>query len=75
MPLRLWVAKPFIVSGASMEPTFETGQYLIVDELSYHFENPAREDIVIFRYPKDPSQYFIKRIIGLPGRDCGYTGW
>ncbi len=67
VPLRLWVAKPFIVSGASMEPTFETGQYLIVDELSYHFENPAREDIVIFRYPKDPSQYFIKRIIGLPG--------
>ena len=67
VPLRLYVAKPFIVSGASMEPTFDTGQYLIVDELSYRFENPARLDVVIFRYPKDPTQYFIKRIIGLPG--------
>lgn len=67
VPLRLFVAKPFIVSGASMQPTFETGQYLIVDELSYRFENPARLDVVIFRYPKDPTQYFIKRIIGLPG--------
>ena len=67
VPLRLFVAKPFIVSGASMDPTFDTGQYLIVDELTYHFENPAREDVVIFRYPKDPTQYFIKRVIGLPG--------
>lgn len=67
IPLRLYIAKPFIVSGASMEPTFDTGQYLIVDELSYRFEEPARGDVVIFRYPKDPSQYFIKRVIGLPG--------
>jgi signal peptidase I len=67
IPLRLYIAKPFIVSGASMEPTFDTGQYLIVDELSYHFEAPARGDVVIFRYPKDPTQYFIKRVIGLPG--------
>jgi signal peptidase I len=67
IPIRLFVAKPFIVSGASMEPTFDTGQYLIVDELSYHLENPQRGDVVIFRYPRDPSQYFIKRIIGTPG--------
>ena len=67
VPVRLFVAQPFIVSGASMEPTFETGQYLIVDELTYHFEAPQRGDVIIFRYPKDPSQFFIKRIIGLPG--------
>ncbi|MDE1924699.1 MAG: signal peptidase I [Patescibacteria group bacterium] len=67
VPVRLFVAQPFIVSGASMVPTFETGQYLIVDELSYHFEAPQRGDVIIFRYPKDPSQFFIKRIIGLPG--------
>ncbi|HVV14857.1 MAG TPA: signal peptidase I [Candidatus Paceibacterota bacterium] len=67
VPVRLFIAKPFIVSGASMVPTFETGQYLIVDELSYRFEEPARGDVVIFRYPKDPTQYFIKRVIGLPG--------
>lgn len=67
VPLRLFVAQPFIVSGASMEPTFLNGQYLIVDELTYHFNEPQREDVIIFRYPKDTSQFFIKRIIGLPG--------
>ncbi len=66
IPIRLFVAKPFIVSGASMEPTFDNGQYLIVDELSYRLDTPKRGDVVIFRYPKDPTQYFIKRIIGLP---------
>lgn len=67
VPIRFFVAQPFIVSGASMDPTFATGQYLIVDELSYRFAPPARGQVIIFRYPKDPSQYFIKRIIGLPG--------
>jgi signal peptidase I len=67
IPIRMFVAQPFIVSGASMDPTFETGQYLIVDELSYRFEAPKRGEVVIFKYPKDPSQFFIKRIIGLPG--------
>ena len=67
LPIRLFIAQPFIVSGASMETTFSTGQYLIVDQLTYHFENPQRGDVIIFRYPKDPSKFFIKRIIGLPG--------
>lgn len=66
-PIRLFVAQPFIVSGASMDPTFHNGQYLIVDELSYRFAAPQRGEVVIFRYPKDPSEFFIKRIIGLPG--------
>ncbi len=66
-PIRLFVAKPFIVSGASMEPTFDTGEYLIVDELTYHLGNPHRGDVIVFKYPKDPTQYFIKRVIGLPG--------
>lgn len=67
VPFRLFIAQPFIVSGSSMSPTFETGQYLIVDQITYRFEPPKRGDIVIFRYPNDPSKYFIKRIIGLPG--------
>lgn len=67
VPVRLFIAQPFIVSGASMVPTFLNGQYLIVDELSYRFEAPKRGDVIIFRYPKDPSQFFIKRIVGLPG--------
>lgn len=66
LPIRIFIAQPFIVSGASMEPTFEDGEYLIVDELTYRFAEPERGDVVIFRYPKDPSKFFIKRIIGLP---------
>lgn len=67
LPIRMFVAQPFIVSGASMETTFSTGEYLIVDQLSYRFEEPSRGDIIIFRYPKDPSKFFIKRVIGIPG--------
>lgn len=67
IPMRLWIAQPFIVSGASMADTFHTNEYLIVDQLTYHLENPVRGDVVIFRYPRDPSKYFIKRIIGIPG--------
>lgn len=67
VPIRMFIAQPFIVSGASMEDTFHGGEYLIVDQLSYHFHEPERGDVVIFRYPRDPSKYFIKRIIGVPG--------
>ena len=67
LPIRLFIAQPFIVSGTSMVPTFQSGQYLIIDELTYHFNTPARGDVVVFKYPKNPEQYFIKRVIGLPG--------
>ncbi len=67
IPIRLWVAQPFIVNGSSMVPTFENGEYLIVDELSYNFRQPERGEVVIFRYPQDHSKFFIKRIVGLPG--------
>ncbi len=67
VPIRAFVAEPFVVSGASMYPTFTSGQYLIVDQLSYDFSLPHRGDVVILKYPLDTSVYFIKRIIGLPG--------
>jgi signal peptidase I len=67
VPIRLFVAQPFVVEGESMHPTFESGNYLIVDELTYHLSDPKRGDVVIFRYPGDPSIFYIKRIIGLPG--------
>ena len=67
VPIRLWVAQPFIVSGESMVPTFENADYLIVDELTYHFRDPQNGDVVIFKYPKDTTKYFIKRVIGIPG--------
>lgn len=67
VPIRMFIAQPFIVSGASMETTFHTGEYLIVDQLSYYFRQPARGEVIIFRYPRDPSKFFIKRVIGEPG--------
>ena len=67
IPFRLYVAQPFLVSGPSMDDTFANGQYLIVDELTYQFRDPARGEVVIFRYPLDTKKYFIKRVIGLPG--------
>ena len=66
VPIRMWVAQPFLVSGSSMVPSFEHGEYLIVDEFSYHFTEPQRGEVIIFRYPNDPSKFFIKRIVGLP---------
>lgn len=67
LPVRFFIAQPFIVRGASMEPNFKDGEYLVVDELSYRFHEPARGDVIVFRYPNDPRQFFIKRIVGLPG--------
>ena len=67
LPVRYFIVQPFIVRGASMEPNFEDRQYLFVDELSYQLREPRRGEVIVFRYPRDPSQFFIKRIIGLPG--------
>jgi signal peptidase I len=67
MLVRYFLAQPFIVSGASMEPAFMPGEYLAIDRLTYRFHEPRRGDVVVFRYPLDPSLYFIKRIVGLPG--------
>jgi signal peptidase I len=70
VPIRLFIAQPFIVSGSSMVPTFHDKNYLIVDEISYRLSEPKRGDVVIFVYPdsnpKNKKKYFIKRIIGLP---------
>ena len=65
-PIRFFVAQPFIVQGNSMDPTFADGQYLIVDEITYRFDEPKRGDVIVLRYPKNPKNFFIKRIIGLP---------
>lgn len=67
LPIRLFVAQPFVVEGESMYPTFDSGDYLIVDELTYRFNEPERGDVVVFRYPGNPSIFYIKRVIGLPG--------
>lgn len=67
IPVRVFVIQPFYVKGASMEPNFYDHEYLIIDEISYRLAEPKRGDIIVFRFPKDVTQYFIKRIVGLPG--------
>lgn len=67
IPIRMFIVSPFVVDGASMHPTFENLDYLIVDEILYAFRSPERGDVVVFRYPTNPSIFYIKRVIGLPG--------
>jgi signal peptidase I len=74
IPVRIFIAQPFIVSGLSMYPTFHDGEYLIVDELSKYIGDYRRGDVVILRYPNDPSKFFIKRVIGLPGETVTVDG-
>jgi signal peptidase I len=69
IPIRYFVFQPFLVRGQSMEPNFSNNDYLIVDEISYQFDDPQRGDVIVFKSPTYPSQNFIKRIIGLPGEE------
>jgi signal peptidase I len=67
VPIRTFIAQPFVVSGDSMLPSFHTGEYLIIDQVSYRFNDPQRGDVIVFKFPNDQKRFFIKRIIGLPG--------
>jgi len=83
VPVRFFIFQPFLVQGQSMEPNFENGDYLIVDELTYRFDEPKRGEIIVFKVPQmerervtkifgfkfslKESPRFIKRVIGLPG--------
>lgn len=67
LPIRYFIAQPFIVRGASMEPTYNNSDYLLIDEATYYFRSPERGEVIVFRYPQNPRQFFIKRIIALPG--------
>ncbi len=67
LPFRIYIAEPYLVDGKSMDPTFETADYLIVDKFSYRKKSPERNTVIVFKYPNQPSKNFIKRIIGLPG--------
>lgn len=72
--VRTFLVQPFLVSGASMEPTFHGGDYILINELSYRFREPERGEVVVFRYPGDEKTFFIKRIVGLPGERVVVTG-
>lgn len=72
--VRYFLIQPFFVEGASMEPNFETGEYLLIDELSYYFREIKRGEVVVFHYPLDTSKYYIKRVIGLPNETVEIKG-
>jgi signal peptidase I len=84
LPIRIFIAQPFVVSGDSMDHTFANGNYLIVDELSYRFEAPKRGEVIVFKVPEkalelshyalNKTVYFIKRIVGLPGETVQIDG-
>jgi signal peptidase I len=72
VPFRAFIAEPFVVSGSSMLPNYHNRDYLIIDRFSYRNGSPQRGDVVVLKFPKDPSQYYIKRIIGLPGERVSF---
>ncbi len=67
IPIRYFLIQPFYVKGASMEPNYYDHEYLIIDEISYRFREAERGEIIVFRNPDNPSEFFIKRVVGLPG--------
>jgi signal peptidase I len=67
LPVRYYLIQPFFVKGSSMVPNFHDKEYILVDKWTYELGRPERGDVIIFRYPGNPKEYFIKRIIGLPG--------
>lgn len=72
--IRFLLIQPFIVIGASMEPNFSEGDYLLIDKISYRLRTPKRGEIIVFKYPESPEKNFIKRIIGLPGEKVEIKG-
>lgn len=74
IPIRFYLFQPFIVTGQSMLPNFKDGQYLIIDEISYRFTDPQRGEVAVIKSPSDSSQFFIKRIIGLPEETIDISG-
>jgi len=62
----LFLFQPHQVEGRSMEPSFQNGEYILTDKISYRFREPARGDVVVFHSPQDERVDFIKRVIGVP---------
>lgn len=74
IPIRIFIAQPFIVNGESMLPNLHNGDYLIIDEVSYHKHDPERGDVIVFKFPTNLKRFLIKRVIGLPGETISIQG-
>lgn len=82
--LRGFIAEPFRIPSGSMLPTLEIGDFILVNKFSYGIRLPAwnkkvidigspqRGDVIVFRYPEDPSIDYIKRVVGVPGDKVAY---
>ncbi len=57
---RFYIFQPFSINGSSMEPNFHDGEYLIVNEFTYHFSSPKRGDVVIFKHPEPACTDFVE---------------
>ncbi|HEY8530845.1 MAG TPA: signal peptidase I [Limnochorda sp.] len=62
-----FVGRAFTVEGPSMLPTLHSGERVVVERVTYLFREPHRGEVIVFRYPLNPREYFVKRVVGLPG--------
>lgn len=69
-----FVARAFTVEGPSMLPTLHSGERLVVERITYLIREPRRGEVVVFRYPLDPREYFVKRVVGIPGDRVAIRG-
>lgn len=65
--IRTYLIQPFIVDGSSMVPTYHNNDYLLIDKLTYRWRKPKRGEVIVFHYPRNPEENYIKRVVGLPG--------
>jgi signal peptidase I len=70
---RLMAFTPFIIDGPSMEPTLNSGDFIVLDSVAYKQAEPARGDVVVFSFEKEPLYFYVKRIVGLPGERVHVT--
>ncbi|HEY8109066.1 MAG TPA: signal peptidase I [Patescibacteria group bacterium] len=71
--VRAFLIQPFLVVGESMEPNFQNGNYLLVNQVSYSLGKPKRGDVAVFKAPPEPETSYIKRVVGLPGETVRLT--
>ena len=65
--VRNFVVEPYLVEGASMNPTLQSHERLMINRSIYYFTEPSRGEIVVFKYPRDQKRDYIKRVIAIPG--------